>query len=178
MESKTVFVIAQALKTIGKDAFVILFFLLQDERLISIQKLLLGYLLANSLPISIGLLVLVVGLVVLYGGGNQWSDGAVQATQLLFPYIDIIGYPIITASIAIAASCQDFVISMCCGVTVICISLLLILFNIFNFSKSPKAISFFQCREAKVVMASYILELFFCYYLSFRWTELNSANYQ
>ena len=178
MESKAAFLIAMALKILCKDSFLVLFFLLQDANIMSIQNIILGYLVTNSLMISIVLLLLVIGLVVLYGGGSEWGTGAEQATQLLIPYIDIIGFPIITASIGIATSCGDLGISICCGFTTVLISILLITFNIFNFSKSPKAINFFQCREAKAVMVSYLIELFFCYYLSFRWIYLDTASFQ
>ena len=52
---------------------------------------------------------------------------------------------------------------------ILIVSILQLIYNLANFTKSPKSQNLFQYREARLSLLANLLHLSFCYFMALRW---------
>ncbi len=170
MEIKSIFIAYSLFKFLLKDAFILLIVLIQLTGLWNIQKNLKKYLTNNSQIISISSFSFVAAIFLIYIFRNFYNHALLKINDYTVPWIDVLGFPIIWVSITSSKVSHHLLIQICGFINLFGLCLIVLCFNLLNFSKFPKVYNLFQFKEARTVMSSYVLELVFCIYVAVSWT--------
>lgn len=146
MESKFAFILAMALKFVFKDGFILLFLLLPIDVTQTVRSIVLYYAPAYDILISICSFVLIVTVILPRINGLIENKVIKSLTLLMVPWVDILTFPVLLVLVLLVNVGSSSVLSALNIITAILFSITQLIYNLINFTKSPKSSNLFHCR--------------------------------
>lgn len=112
----------------------------------TLKQIIVFYAPSYDIAISVGTFVSIVVVMVPRINGMIENKIVKSLTLLLVPWVDILTFPVLMVLVLLVQSSRSPVLSALNIITAILFSVTQLLYNLINFTKSPKSNNLFHCR--------------------------------